>query len=63
MFHWQWFLTAIESLALNGPQVCLYKILRLLEQRNTAEYNPEDMWLWVAGLGISKFVHLVLETW
>lgn len=41
------------------PQLAMYKLLGLLEQRSKGEAIADEAWLWVAGLGVS----IVVTAW
>ncbi|KAL8960706.1 MAG: hypothetical protein Q9193_002632 [Seirophora villosa] len=41
------------------PQLAMYKLLGLLEQRSKGEVIADEAWLWVAGLGVS----IVVTAW
>lgn len=43
------------------PQIAMYKLLGLLEQRSRGEAVTDEAWLWVAGLGISIIVTAWVE--
>lgn len=62
-FLLQWGLTAIESFVMIVPQICLFNILELLQKRNGNDSSPTGIWLYVVLLGISKIVHITLESW
>ncbi|MCJ1283994.1 hypothetical protein MMC26_003325 [Xylographa opegraphella] len=59
-----WGLTILECCANFLPQVCMFKILELLEKRDSGE-GPVDkaVWLWVAGLCIAKMSYLGFNGW
>ena len=59
----QWALTGVESFLLMGPQVCLFKLLRLLEHKDTSHVDTRQLWLWAVSLAILKITHLFCETW
>lgn len=60
-----WGLTILESFARFLPQVCMFKILDLIEKRDLSESGIVDknVWLWVAGLGITKMLYLEINGW
>lgn len=60
-----WSLTILESFLAILPQVCMYKILSLLEERDVSEAESVDktVWFWVAGLGIAKLSYLEINAW
>ncbi|KAL9015884.1 MAG: hypothetical protein Q9185_006740 [Variospora sp. 1 TL-2023] len=43
------------------PQIAMYKLLGLLEQRSRGEAVADEAWLWVAGLGVSIIVTAWVE--
>ncbi|KAL8648048.1 MAG: hypothetical protein Q9210_005213 [Variospora velana] len=43
------------------PQIAMYKLLELLEQRSKGEAVADEAWLWVAGLGVSIIVTAWVE--
>jgi len=59
----EWSLAAIEPFALMFPQICLFRILTILEHRVHSTEARKELWLWILALGVSKLVHLLLETW
>jgi hypothetical protein len=65
IFYYQWILVSVESLVLVAPQICLFKILSLLEIRHKQTYDTLDMelWFWIASMAISKLTLVYLESW
>ncbi|KAI1818320.1 P-loop containing nucleoside triphosphate hydrolase protein [Poronia punctata] len=63
LFFQQWTLTVASSFALYAPQICMLNILRLLEQRHAPGFTVASLWFWVAALGVSKVVQVVIESW
>ena len=45
------------------PQICLFKMLQILQRRGTSEFSVTELWLYAAGLGVSKTIHVSLESW
>ena len=62
-FIQQWLLTLAESFLLYGPQLCMFKILSMLETQDRKDINKADLWFWVVGLGITRCSHLFIENW
>ncbi|POS75874.1 hypothetical protein DHEL01_v205730 [Diaporthe helianthi] len=62
LFCQQWALTIASSFALYAPQLCMLKILRLLEDRQP-EFTVASIWFWVAALGLSKTLQVAVESW
>lgn len=58
---WQSFLTIIESIALYGPQACLYIILKLLEHRKTT--SQTNLVIWVILLSVTMLFYRAVHTW
>ncbi|MCJ1379998.1 hypothetical protein MMC17_003101 [Xylographa soralifera] len=59
-----WGITLLESCANFLPQVCMFKILELLEKRDLGKGSVDKtVWLWVAGLCIAKMSYLELNGW
>ncbi|KAL4802515.1 P-loop containing nucleoside triphosphate hydrolase protein [Aspergillus unguis] len=46
-----------------GPQIALYKILKVLEERDSLTTNPAQGWIWVAGLGLLLAASSSIESW
>ncbi|KAK0113543.1 hypothetical protein ONS96_014402 [Cadophora gregata f. sp. sojae] len=63
LFLHEWTLAIVEPFALMFPQICLFRILTILEHRSHSAEGKKELWLWILALGVSKFVHLLLETW
>ena len=64
LFIRQWGITLLECLANFLPQVCMFKILELLEKRDAGEGSVDKtVWLWVAGLCIAKMSYLEFNGW
>ncbi|KAI0455788.1 P-loop containing nucleoside triphosphate hydrolase protein [Xylaria acuta] len=63
LFCQQWALTVASSFALYAPQLCMLKILRLLEQRHQQDFAVSSLWLWVTVLGLSKILQVAIESW
>jgi len=63
LFLQQWILTVASSFALYAPQICMLNILKLLEERHQPSFTLASLWLWVAALGVSKVVQVVIESW
>ena len=63
LFIREWTVAFFESFAMMCPQICFYKILRLLEDESYLRGESFQLWFWVGSLGASKIVHLCLETW
>ena len=61
IFHWQWFLTMLQSIVAYGPQFCMYRILKLLELQNATGEKSTDLWLWAAGLGLIRLFQTFVE--
>ncbi|KAB8343200.1 hypothetical protein FH972_022790 [Carpinus fangiana] len=59
----QWTICVFESVALFGPQICLYRLLSLLEKRDTDSVSNNDLWTWAAALVVSKLLHMFLQNW
>lgn len=59
---WGWCLAALHGLALYGPQYCLYKTLKLLEQSQTSGVGDRSLWLWAAGIGMSRLLEYMILT-
>ena len=62
MFHRQWALTVAQSVVAYGPQYCMYKMLRLLEERPITKAKRDELWLWAIGIGMSRLLLTLLET-
>ncbi|KAB8296761.1 hypothetical protein EYC80_002178 [Monilinia laxa] len=62
-FFLQWTLTIASGFALYAPQICMLRILTLLEQRSNADFNSLDVWFWVFALGLTKIAQVVVESW
>ncbi|KAL3420391.1 ABC transporter [Phlyctema vagabunda] len=62
-FFQQWLLTIASGFALYAPQLCMLKILTLLERRHDAETKSSDIWFWVLALGLAKISQVVIESW
>lgn len=62
LFLQQWALTIASSFALYAPQLCMLKILRLLEERQP-ESTVASIWFWVAALGLGKILQVAIESW
>jgi hypothetical protein len=60
LFLWQWVLTVIMSVLTFGPQVCVYYILRLLEQEGSKTPYASLVWIWAAALGAASLTLQVL---
>jgi hypothetical protein len=60
---WQWSLTVLEAFLSYGPQICMYKLLKILEHRQDGEFAVREAWAWVIGLGVLKLIHGCLESW
>ena len=59
-----WGFTLLEAVANFSPQVCMFKILELLEKRDSGGGSVDNtVWLWVAGLGIAKMAFLEFNGW
>ncbi|TLD18804.1 1-phosphatidylinositol 3-phosphate 5-kinase [Venturia nashicola] len=50
--HGQHLLTAIDALLMIAPQYAMYRLLRLLELRDSGADIANEAYFWVAGLGI-----------
>ena len=61
LFHWQWSITVIQSVAAYGPQFCMYKMLRLLEQQHVTGIKPAELLAWAVGLGLVRLLQTLLE--
>ncbi|KKK21352.1 hypothetical protein ARAM_002629 [Aspergillus rambellii] len=46
-----------------GPQVALYKILKVLEDRSILSADSTNAWLWVGGLGMFLALSSSIESW
>ncbi|MCJ1418650.1 hypothetical protein MMC32_004999 [Xylographa parallela] len=59
-----WGLTLLESCNSFMPQVCMFKILELLEERDSGTGSVDKtVWLWVAGLCVAKMSYLEINGW
>ncbi|KAG4430928.1 hypothetical protein IFR05_013586 [Cadophora sp. M221] len=47
----------------NSFEICLYQILTILERGSHSAEGKKTLWLWILALGVSKLIHLLLETW
>jgi hypothetical protein len=63
LFIREWTVAFFESFAMMCPQICFYKILRLLEDESLSRGKSFQLWFWIGSLGASKIVHLCFETW
>ncbi|KAH0537922.1 hypothetical protein FGG08_005404 [Glutinoglossum americanum] len=59
----QWVLTLLASVAGFAPQLCMYRILQLLEKRGLGDQVAMEAWWWVAGLGAGQIAEAWLEAW
>lgn len=58
------YVLSLLSCALSfGPQVALYRILRLLEHRPLASREESQAWFWVAGLGLIMVLAFTVDSW
>ncbi|QSZ36963.1 hypothetical protein DSL72_009055 [Monilinia vaccinii-corymbosi] len=62
-FFLQWTLTIASGFALYAPQLCMLRILTLLEPRSSTDFNSLDVWFWVVALGLTKMAQVVVESW
>ncbi|MCJ1309587.1 hypothetical protein MMC25_003247 [Agyrium rufum] len=59
-----WGITILEACATFLPQICMFKILAILEQRDSKGGSVDTtVWLWVACLGIAKMAYLGFNGW
>lgn len=54
VFMRQWLLTLLGSVMNFAPQLCMYRILQLLEERELGNFIATEAWWWVAGLGLGQ---------
>ncbi|KAL8691439.1 MAG: hypothetical protein Q9218_003341 [Villophora microphyllina] len=59
----QWLLAISQGVIQFTPQLAMYKILELLEQRSEGEAVANEAWVWVAALGIAIIVTAWLEAY
>ncbi|KAI9771773.1 MAG: hypothetical protein M1839_002738 [Geoglossum umbratile] len=62
-FTRQWILTFLWAIVGFAPQICMYRILQLLEKRVLGDSIAIEAWWWVAGLGVGQTIQAWLETW
>ena len=60
-FNWQWGLTVVQSIIAYGPQYCMYKILKLLEQQHRTQVKHKELMFWAIGLGMIRLLQTLLE--
>lgn len=58
---WQWFLTAVQSVVAYGPQLVMYKFLRVLETQQVKPVGDPELWLWALAIGAIRLFQTFLE--
>ena len=66
-FRWVFFLqiglSTTAAVLQFVPQLCMYMILKLLEQRSSGSYPAGIAWAWVFGLGLAMLAISFVESW
>ena len=59
-----WGITVLEACANFLPQLCMFKILSILEERDSKEGDVDKrVWLWVGCLMVAKMAYLEFNGW
>ncbi|KAL4866504.1 hypothetical protein BDV12DRAFT_210434 [Aspergillus spectabilis] len=59
----QGFLSLVVCVLGFGPQVALYKILKVLEDRSVLAVDSSEAWMWVGALGFLLALSSSIESW
>ena len=62
LFWWQWFLSVLQSGMAYIPQLCLFKILEILEHKSYTSQASTVLCLWAVGMGLSRLAFVFVDT-